>query len=184
MQLCTSFTGLAVRTENRSHALKNNAPQQKYRRAISTVTKASVVAEPASLDVKSVDGKSAGTAALSLRVADPETSKGLVHRYVVMVRQNMRQVCLHCVFVMVGWYRDAKPPAATLVWDSMTWHIVPVDDSIDGSYQFHIIFCTGKCQYTDQGRGQRWRCQAIQAKGNRKRSYRNKAYTSSSRRRY
>lgn len=55
------------------------------------MTKASVVAEPASLDVKSVDGKSAGTAALSLRVADPDTSKGLVHRYVVMVRQNMRQ---------------------------------------------------------------------------------------------
>jgi len=115
MQLCTSFTGLAVRSESRLHAPKNNAPQQKCRRSISTVTKASVAAEPASLDVKSVDGKSAGTAALSLRVADPDTSKGLVHRYVVMVRQNMRQVRFQCVFVLVGWYRDAKPPAATLV---------------------------------------------------------------------
>ena len=102
MQLCTSFTGLAVRSESRLHAPNNNVPHQKYRRAISTVTKASVVAEPASLDVKSVDGKSAGTAALSLRVADPDTSKGLVHRYVVMVRQNMRQVCLQCASLVVG----------------------------------------------------------------------------------
>lgn len=115
MQLCTSFTGLAIRTEGRLHAQKSNVPQQKYRRAMSTVTKASVVAEPARLDVKSVDGKSSGTAALSLRVADPDTSKGLVHRYIVMVRQNMRQVRLYDSRSVVGWSRDAKPPAATLV---------------------------------------------------------------------
>lgn len=91
--LCSSFTGLAVRSDGPSVGLrqsqkKNVAP---IRRAVSV--KASIVAEPATLDVKSVDGKSAGTAALSLRVADPDSSKGLVHRYVVMIRQNMRQVC-------------------------------------------------------------------------------------------
>jgi len=87
--LCSSFTGLSVRTDSVriSSSKRNVAP---CRRAVTV--KASVVAEPATLSVKSVDGSSAGTAALSLRVADPETSKGLVHRYVVMVRQNMRQV--------------------------------------------------------------------------------------------
>ena len=62
----------------------------------STVTRASIVAEPASLEVKSADGSSSGKASLSLRVADAETANGLVHRYVVMVRQNMRQVRMHC----------------------------------------------------------------------------------------
>lgn len=90
--LCSSFSGLAVRSDGPSVGLrqsqkKNVAP---IRRTVSV--KASIVAEPATLDVKSVDGKSAGTASLSLRVADPDSSKGLVHRYVVMIRQNMRQV--------------------------------------------------------------------------------------------
>ena len=51
-----------------------------------------MVAEPASIAVKKVDGSSGGTATLSLRVADEETAKGLVHRYLVMVRQNARRV--------------------------------------------------------------------------------------------
>lgn len=54
--------------------------------------RASVMAEPATVDVKNLDGSSAGSAALCLRVADNETSKGLVHRYLVMVRQNARRV--------------------------------------------------------------------------------------------
>ncbi|KAG7674223.1 hypothetical protein Ndes2526B_g03974 [Nannochloris sp. 'desiccata'] len=49
------------------------------------------MAEPATIDVKNLDGSSAGSAALSLRIADNETSKGLVHRYLVMVRQNARR---------------------------------------------------------------------------------------------
>lgn len=68
-------------------------PQRTTNVRTQTVTRASVVAAPASLDVKKVDGSSSGSASLSLRVADPETANGLVHRYVVMVRQNMRQVC-------------------------------------------------------------------------------------------
>jgi large subunit ribosomal protein L4 len=86
--LSSTFRGMALKADSRARAPQKNNVQT--RRAI--VTKASVVAEPASLDVKSVDGKSAGTAALSLKVASPETANGLVHRYVVMVRQNMRQV--------------------------------------------------------------------------------------------
>jgi len=54
--------------------------------------KASIVAEPATLEVKTIDGGAAGSASLSLKIADPTTGKGLVHRYVVMVRQNARQV--------------------------------------------------------------------------------------------
>ena len=79
----TAIRGVPVQTPRRS----SNARVQ-----TAMITKASVVAEPASLDVKSTDGSAAGKASLSLRVADPETANGLVHRYVVMVRQNMRQV--------------------------------------------------------------------------------------------
>jgi len=56
------------------------------------VVRASVLAEPATIDIKGLDGSSAGTASLALRVADPDSSKGLVHRYLVMIRQNARRV--------------------------------------------------------------------------------------------
>jgi large subunit ribosomal protein L4 len=72
--------------------LQSNRRAPNARVQTATITKASVVAEPASLEVKSTDGSSSGKASLSLRVADAETANGLVHRYVVMVRQNMRQV--------------------------------------------------------------------------------------------
>ena len=55
------------------------------------IAKASIIAEPAQLDVKTLDGSSAGTASLALRVAEPETANGIVHRYLVMVRQNARR---------------------------------------------------------------------------------------------
>ena len=49
-------------------------------------------AAPAQLTVKTTDGSDAGTASLSLRVADPQKAKGLVHRHVVTIMQNARQV--------------------------------------------------------------------------------------------
>ena len=81
-----AMRGIPVLQSNR------RAPNGRVQRATNIVTKASVVAEPASLEVKSTDGSASGSASLSLRVADAETANGLVHRYVVMVRQNMRQV--------------------------------------------------------------------------------------------
>lgn len=56
--------------------------------------RAAVVAEPANLDVKGLDGSSKGNISLSLKVADEDKAKGLVHRYMVTVRQNARQVKL------------------------------------------------------------------------------------------
>ncbi len=44
------------------------------------------------LQVKSIEGSDGGTGQLSLRVADPTKSKGLVHRHVVLIQQNARQV--------------------------------------------------------------------------------------------
>ena len=38
------------------------------------------------------DGENAGEAALDLKVARSEVAKGIVHKYVVMVRQNARRV--------------------------------------------------------------------------------------------
>lgn len=54
--------------------------------------RAAVVAEPATLSVKSTSGSDAGTESLALKVAPENTSKGLVHRYLVYVRQNARRV--------------------------------------------------------------------------------------------
>lgn len=49
-------------------------------------------AAPVDLQVKSIEGSDGGTGQLSLRVADPTKSKGLVHRHVVLIQQNARQV--------------------------------------------------------------------------------------------
>lgn len=54
--------------------------------------RASAVAAPVSVDVKKVDGSSAGSASVALRVADASKASGVVHRYLTLVRQNMRQV--------------------------------------------------------------------------------------------
>lgn len=55
------------------------------------VVAATAVAAPATLPFKAVDGSSKGTQQLSLKVAE-DTAKGLVHRYMVLVQQNARQV--------------------------------------------------------------------------------------------
>ncbi|GMH33861.1 hypothetical protein BSKO_01695 [Bryopsis sp. KO-2023] len=56
-----------------------------------SVVRMSVVAPPAKLDVVKVDGSAQGTETLSLRVADSDKAKGLVHRYLVKVRRDMRE---------------------------------------------------------------------------------------------
>lgn len=64
-------------------------PQGLRRQAPATVCM-SAVAAPASLEVKSTDGSAVGTEQLALRVAE-ESARGLVHRYLVTVRQNARR---------------------------------------------------------------------------------------------
>lgn len=56
----------------------------------SLTTRASRVAKPASIEVKTFDGSSSGSQKLALKVAGHDTAKGLVHRYLVTVRQNAR----------------------------------------------------------------------------------------------
>lgn len=55
------------------------------------LVQASVQAAPATLPVRKMDGADAGSASISLKVAEPDTANGLVHRYLVHVRQNARQ---------------------------------------------------------------------------------------------
>lgn len=57
--------------------------------------RAAVAAKPVQVPVKAADGASAGSEELALGVAPPTTAKGLVHRYLVYVQQNARQV-LQC----------------------------------------------------------------------------------------
>lgn len=82
------FVGL-----RRVAAAAPSAPSVAARRpgAASLQVRAAVVAEPATLEVKGTDGSSKGTASLALRVAEDGKAKGLVHRYLVTVRQNARQ---------------------------------------------------------------------------------------------
>lgn len=54
--------------------------------------RASTVAEPATLDVKSLKGQSVGSESLALKVAENDVARGLLHRYIVLIRQNARQV--------------------------------------------------------------------------------------------
>jgi len=55
------------------------------------LVQASVQAAPVALPVKKLDGADAGSDSIALRVADDDTANGLVHRYLVHVRQNARQ---------------------------------------------------------------------------------------------
>lgn len=45
----------------------------------------------AAVEKMSFSGEKAGSAELNLKVAKPEVAKGIVHKYVVMVRQNARR---------------------------------------------------------------------------------------------
>lgn len=50
----------------------------------------SVTADPASLSVHNFDGEVTGQAEMALKVARPETARGLVHRYLMYARNSMR----------------------------------------------------------------------------------------------
>ena len=67
-------------------------PRMQSRRLHRQAVSMSAVAAPAELTVKSFDGESAGTEQLALRIADRSTANGLVHRYLITVRQNNRAV--------------------------------------------------------------------------------------------
>mmetsp|Transcript_16973 Transcript_16973/g.23750 ORF Transcript_16973/g.23750 Transcript_16973/m.23750 type:complete len:341 (-) Transcript_16973:374-1396(-) len=50
----------------------------------------SIMADPVKLEVKNFDGQVVGSDDMSLKVARPETAKGLVHRYLMYARNSMR----------------------------------------------------------------------------------------------
>ena len=66
--------------------------QQQQQRPGSLVVRASRLAEPAALPVKTLTGSDAGQASIALRVAEEDTATGLVHRYLTTVLRNARQV--------------------------------------------------------------------------------------------
>ena len=57
-----------------------------------TTTRRAVTPRAAAVSRVGFDGAKTGDADLTLRVARAEVAKGLVHKYVVMVRQNARRV--------------------------------------------------------------------------------------------
>ena len=102
MQTLPSFVGLrAGLAAPRPAPRAAPAPRASSRQL---AVRASTLAAPATLDVKTLDGAAAGTASLALRVAEDTSAKGLVHRYLVLVRQNARRV-------RAAPRRPAAPPA-------------------------------------------------------------------------
>ena len=88
MAQIATFTGFRPCSAPRAAAAAARPVQQRSQLCV----RASQVAAPAGLEVKTLDGTAAGSASIALRVADESSAKGLVHRYLVMVRQNARQV--------------------------------------------------------------------------------------------
>lgn len=89
-----TFVGLRATGTARQPILHTKVGHVTCKRQL--VVRASTLAEPANFDVKSFSGSSSGTASMALRVAEEDTAKGLVHRYLIMVRQNARRVSLTC----------------------------------------------------------------------------------------
>lgn len=78
-------------------------PHRLVARRTAVTTQAAVQARPASIEVKNFDGSSSGTQELALQVAGRNSAKGLVHRYLVTVRQNARAVsiCNACAWPLI-----------------------------------------------------------------------------------
>lgn len=74
-------------------------PHRLVARRAAVTTTSSVQARPASIELKTFDGSSSGTQELALQVAGRDSAKGLVHRYLVTVRQNARAVRECCCWM-------------------------------------------------------------------------------------
>lgn len=70
------------------------APAPSVRRpcARAVAARASRVAEPVSIPVKSPDGADSGSASIALKVADPSTARHVVHRSLLTAHASRRQV--------------------------------------------------------------------------------------------
>lgn len=90
--LASSFAGVRL-TPARS------APVSASRRGVVCVAEATAELNrlpAATLKKIAFDGAAKGDVTLSLKTAPEDTAKGLVHRYLVMVRQNARRVRTRC----------------------------------------------------------------------------------------
>lgn len=81
--LCASFRG---------QSLNNKIATSSATTTTARATPKFTVVSAASVGKVKFDGSSAGEANLDLKVARSEVAKGIVHKYVVMVRQNARRV--------------------------------------------------------------------------------------------
>lgn len=85
------FGGLAMRASATVSGATLTAATNTNNKA-TTTTRRVVTPRAAAVSRVGFDGAKAGDADLTLRVARAEVAKGLVHKYVVMVRQNARRV--------------------------------------------------------------------------------------------
>lgn len=101
-----SFTGFRANQSAPRPAARKIAVQRSQ-----LCVRAATVAAPAELEVKKLDGSSAGTAQLSLKVAEEDTAKGLVHRCGQLVQRRLlrRGIGAHGKFQW-GCHAIGQPP--------------------------------------------------------------------------
>ena len=80
--LCASFRGQSLNNKIATSSATTTTARATPKFTVSA----------ASVGKVKFDGSSAGEANLDLKVARSEVAKGIVHKYVVMVRQNARRV--------------------------------------------------------------------------------------------
>merc|ERR1711943_39024 len=91
-----SFTASTTHAHSLCASLRGQSLNNKIATSSATTTTARAtpkftVVSAASVGKVKFDGSSAGEANLDLKVARSEVAKGIVHKYVVMVRQNARR---------------------------------------------------------------------------------------------
>lgn len=91
-------TPLSARKEVFGNAITCKDRPSFVKRPTTSPIRMSLIAPPVSLDVKAFEGNVVGSETLSLKVAEPDKAKGLVHRYLVKVRRDMRAVNSHLTF--------------------------------------------------------------------------------------
>lgn len=85
MRAAPAMSGVKLSTTAPRRATTTTTPAHAARRT-------SVHALAAAVDQLTFDGAKSGSSTLELKTARAEVAKGLVHKYVVMVRQNARRV--------------------------------------------------------------------------------------------
>ena len=170
--LCSTFRGTSLSSKKQTIAKASSTTTETAKRTAHSMEISAVVRI-------NFDGSSAGEANLDLKTAKAEVAKGIVHKYVIMVRQNARRVSIRIILLICFsrfrrrflhlFFHHRNHSQLEVLWD--------FDDKKQGSrrnqscfvllpalnsylhiyiYIYKITNQTGHCIYFDEKRSQRW----------------------------